>query len=133
MHRPARTTLYLRGMPVDVVREAKAAAARRGSTLASLVADMLASSLRNSHPEEPVADELAESMKWYAENREQLLNRFAGEYVAIARRSVMDHDRDFESLAKRVFARLGPRSVFMPKVQASPPRARVRSPRRSRP
>jgi heme exporter protein D len=37
-----QTTLYLRGLPRQLVREAKAAAARRGSTLAALVSDSLA-------------------------------------------------------------------------------------------
>src|SRR5207253_146106 len=39
------TTLYLRGMSTELVREAKAKAARRGGTLASVVSEALARSL----------------------------------------------------------------------------------------
>lgn len=129
-----RTTLYLRGMPTRLVREAKAAAARRGSTLAALVSDTLDRSLREDDAHgEPAGDELRESMRWYERNRRDLLSRYRGEYIAVVDRAVVDHDRDFEPLAARTFARLGGRTIFMPLVQEEEARARVRSPRRMRP
>ncbi|HSB60194.1 MAG TPA: DUF5678 domain-containing protein [Vicinamibacteria bacterium] len=128
-----RTTLYLRGVPTRLVREAKAAAARRGSTLAALVSESLDRALLEQDGRgEPAGDELRESMRWYEGNRRDLLSRYEGEYIAVLDRAVLDHDRDFETLAARVFARLGVRPVFMPHVQEGEARARVRSPRRMR-
>ncbi|MGH9382588.1 MAG: hypothetical protein ACRD2Z_18570 [Thermoanaerobaculia bacterium] len=125
------TTLYLRKVPARLVREAKARAARQGSTLTALVTDALASSLAvRGHDAEPADDELRESMAWYEANRERLLQRYRDEYLAIVDREVADHDRDFEALAMRVFDRLGVRPIFMPRVTEGPERARVRSPRR---
>jgi len=126
------TTLYLRGMPTRIVREAKAAAARRGDTLAALVSDTLARALdKGREPREPSDNELRNSMRWYEKNRSRLLQQHPGEYIAIVDRAVIDHDLDFEALATRVFARIGVRPVFMPRVQAGEARARIRSPRRA--
>src|SRR4051812_17333183 len=108
-----KTTLYLRGMPVNLVREAKAAAARRGSTLAAFVCDTLSRSLEREEPppgeppSEPITDPLEAAMAWYEENRARLLRRYGDEYVAIEDGAVIDHDRDFSALASRVFSALG--------------------------
>jgi Family of unknown function (DUF5678) len=129
-----RTTLYLRGVPTRVVREAKAVAARRGSTLAALVGETLDRSLQeHDWSGEAAGDDLRESMRWYERNRRDLLPRYRGEYIAVLNRQVVDHDKDFAVLAARIFARLGSRPVFMPRVQEQEARARVRSPRRVRP
>lgn len=125
-----RTTLYLRGVPTQIVREAKAAAARRGSTLAALVSDSLARSL-GAEAEAPNG-ELYESRQWYERHRGELLARYRGEYLAVIDREVVDHDRDFSALAARVFARHGTQPVFMPRVQERDEPARMRSPRRVR-
>lgn len=125
------TTLYLRKVPARLVREAKARAARQGCTLTALVTDAIASSLATHGGEaEPLEDELRDEMAWYETHREHLLERYRDEYVAIVEREVVDHDREFEALATRVFDRLGVRSIFMPRVTEGPERARVRSPRR---
>jgi hypothetical protein len=129
----ARSTLYLRGVPTHLVREAKAAAARRGSTLASLVSDSLAQSLREETPGRPPDDGMRENKLWYERNHRRLLARYRGQYVAVVDRAVVDHDRDFSALAARVFARHGGRPVFVPRVQEGESRARLRSPRRLRP
>jgi hypothetical protein len=129
----ARTTLYLRGVPTDLVREAKAAAARRGATLAALVSGSLARSLREDGPGDALNDGLYENRLWYERNRGRLLSRYRGEYVAVVDRTIVDHDRDFSALAERVFPRHGGRPVFMPLVQEGEALARVRSPRRGRP
>jgi uncharacterized protein DUF5678 len=126
------TTLYLRGMPIHLVREAKAAAARRGTTLAMLVADTLERGLRGSgESSAPVDDALTSDMDWYAAQRSVLASRYGGQYIAIVGRKVIDHDRDFGALATRTFERLGTRSVFMPLVETAERRLRVRSPRRA--
>lgn len=124
-----RTALFLRGMPTRLVREAKAAAARRGSTLAAVVCDALDRSLQEDPGGDGDASDLGEAMRWYEGNRSRLLSRYRGEYVAVLDQQVVDHDADFEPLAERVFSRWGVRSVFMPRVQEMEPRARLKSPR----
>jgi hypothetical protein len=124
-----RIAVYLRGMSTGLVREAKAAAARRGSTLAAFVSDAIERSFAETEPGAEGSVELGDAMRWYERNRPRLLSRYAGEYLAIVGRKVVDHDRDFESLAARVFERLGVRSVYMPRVQEGASRLRVRTPR----
>lgn len=125
------STLYLRNMPADLVREAKARAARQGSTLTALVSDALAKWL--SSPDGQVQqrdDDMRASMDWYERNRERLAERFQDEYIAIVDDAVIDHDQDFSSLATRVFEHVGVRNVFMPCVTRHNQPARIRSPRR---
>lgn len=127
------TTLYLRGMPADLVREAKARAARRGATLGTIVSEALARSLEDDGARTNELDrELRASERWYARQQPRLLKRYRGQYVAIHDRAVVDHDRDFAALAARVFARLGVRPVFMPRVVEREEAVRIRSPRLAR-
>ena len=132
----AKKPVYLRGIPSDVVREAKAVAARRGVTLAGFVADTLVRALRDSDadglPAQPSTDDLEEDMRWYSRNRERLVREYEGEYVAILDNRVLDHDADFEELAQRVFKREGVRNIFMPLVSSGERTLRVRSPRLQR-
>lgn len=67
-------------------------------------------------------------MRWFEANR-RLLRRYPDQYVAIHGGRVIDHDRDFDALARRVFARLGTRPVLMPKVTAEERVLAVPSPR----
>lgn len=127
-------TLYLRALPEGLVREAKATAARRGITLAALVAEALQKVIGSrvgtgDRRAGAGARGLAESVRWFEANRARLLRRYRDQYVAIDRNRVIDHDRDFDALAQRVFARLGPRPVFIPKVTAEERVVRVPSPR----
>jgi len=133
MARIERKALFLRGVPTELVREAKAAAARRGATLTTIVSEALARSLGVAGEAPDRDDELDRDMAWYRENLSTLLRRYRAEYVAIVDATVVDHGREFGALAARVFARFGSRNVYMPRVQATEPTARIRSPRRSRP
>ncbi|MDR5696524.1 MAG: DUF5678 domain-containing protein [Armatimonadota bacterium] len=120
-------TLYLRGMPESLVREAKVVAARRGITLAELVREALSAVVGEGTEAEDERG-LEDSARWYRANRGRLLRRYRDQYVAIDGRRVIDHDFDFDALARRVFARLGNRAVFMPKVTAAERVARLPSP-----
>jgi hypothetical protein len=121
--------VYLRGIPSDVIRDAKVAAARRGVTLAGFVAGTLARATREADAAEQEVDDLDQEVRWYERNRERVARAHPGEYVAIVGAKVIDHDRDFERLADRVFARIGVRNVFMPHVAVVEQVVRVRSPR----
>lgn len=127
---PQTGTLYLRGMPRDLVREVKAAAARRGITLTALVKEALASAigLDVSQPVEP-PDEFRRDWAWYQKHKPKLLRRYANEYVAILNRKVVDHGRDFSALARRVYGRYGVRSICMPKVLPGEEVVNIPSPR----
>jgi hypothetical protein len=125
------TTLYLRNVPAAAARAAKAEAARRGEPLGRVFADALAHHLGAAAPTATDTD-LASDREWLAANRARLAHRYAGEYIAIVDRAVVDHDREFEPLASRVFARYGVRSVLMPRVEREPAPARTRSPRARR-
>src|SRR5678815_6021779 len=103
--------LFLRNMPIDVIREAKAAAARRGETLTAIVAEALSRSLRVDRDTEDPADPLQKDMAWYRANRAKLMRTYPDEYIAIVDAAVIDHGCDFDGLATRVFGRLGNRSA----------------------
>ena len=128
--------VYLRGLPAQLVREAKALAAHRGVTLAALVIDALSRTVSEEeavHAQSPVTpSEMKRALRWFEGNREHLAPELGGQYIAIVDDAVLDHDADFDALAQRVFARVGARDVFMPFVPAAGARVeplRVRSPR----
>lgn len=123
-----RATLYLRGVPRNLVREAKALAARRGITLTALVVEALAREVepRAGPRAGGVPRELRADAAWYEAHRRELLRRYRGQYLAIREGKVIDHDRDFAALARRVFEHLGPHPVYMPKCV--PERRIVRAP-----
>ena len=130
---PEHKTLFLRNVPTQVVREAKAAAAREGKTLTAVVSEALARSLGvDGAPVDP-ADDLGRDIAWYQQHRPQLLRRYRGQYVAIVDGAVVDHGGDFNTLAARVFSRFGNRHIYMPKVQEGERVVRVASPRRVKP
>jgi hypothetical protein len=120
-------------MPSDVIREAKAAAARRGVPLSAVIAEAVSRSLVASDRTpvtEDCEDALARDMEWFAAQRVRLAKQYRGEYIAIVDQQVVDHAPEFEELAQRVFASHGNRAVYIPRATPEPPIARVRSPRR---
>lgn len=125
-------TLYLRGIPRTLVREAKSEAARRGMSLTAFAREALAKALRTrvARTEEPEGIEVIRpDLDWFEKNRKRLLRRYRNEYVAIVNRKVVDHNPDFGALAGRVFKRYGVRSIAMPKVTAGDRVVHVPSPR----
>jgi len=128
-------TLYLRGMPRHLVREAKAEAARRGMSLTAFAREALSRALgadrgRGRAPEGVGA--IRADLDWFARNRRRLVRRYRDEYVAIVNRRIVDHDADFDALARRVFATYGVRSIAMPKVTPAARVADIPTPRVAR-
>ena len=123
----SNTTLYLRGVPKDLVRALKARAARQGLTLTALAIAALARAAGT----ESQADlrPLESDMAWYESHRRQLARRFPGQFLAIVDGRVLDHDHDFSALAARVFAKVGVRPVFMPQCLDADQTVHLRSPR----
>jgi hypothetical protein len=124
-------TLYLRGVPRELVREAKAEAARRGMSLTAFAKEALARALgRAADGGMDETKPIRPDLDWFEANRKRLVRRYPDEYVAIVNRRVVDHDRDFGALAQRVFAKHGNRPIAMPKVTPEPRVVHLRSPRR---
>ena len=124
-------TLYLRGIPRQLTREAKAEAARRGMSLTAFTKEALATALRQRTARTNQSDgieAIRPDLKWFEANRQRLLQRYPNEYVAILNRKVVDHDREFAGLAQRVFAKYGVRSIAMPQVTAQERVVHLRSP-----
>ncbi len=124
-------TLYVRGVPEDVVREAKALAARRGMTLTALVIESLRQAV---DPSGPLAssDALTLDQAWYDTHAEELARQHPDEYLAIVDGEVVDSDTAFSPLAQRVQERFGPRPVLMPKCAPGGRDVELRSPRHVR-
>lgn len=110
-----------------MVREAKVAAAREGKTLGKWVSERLAEA--TGLADDAKADSLQADMAWLEENRTAVERSFGGRYAAIVNGKVIDHDERFDRLAQRVFEKLGPRSIYMPKLGRQ--EIRLRSPRRA--
>ena len=123
-------TLYLRGVPEALWREAKVLAAQRGTTLTSVVIDALQKEVGESALA-TVPAELRTDMEWYDANKKRLLRRHRGQYLAISDARVVDHDADFGALAQRVFEQLGRRPVFMPLCEDGEREVRLPSPSRA--
>lgn len=124
------TTLYLRGVPRRIVRQAKAAAASAGKTLGRWVSEQLEHATEGASGHNASADTLRADTAWFERNRHQLERKYSGEYIAIVEQRVVDHDTDFDPLARRMFEQYGVRPICMPKVGRG--LIRVRSPRKVR-
>ncbi len=126
-------TLYLRGVPRTLVREAKAEAARRGMSLTAFTKEALARALKRESARAHTPDGIGTirpDLDWFEANRTRLVRRYRNEYVAIVNRKVVDHDPDFSALARRVFAKYGVRSIAMPKVTPEERIVRIPTPLR---
>jgi len=78
-------------------------------------------------------DDYELAREFFRRNRSELARKYAGQYVALVASKVIDHDEDFNALARRVFESGGVRPVFMPKlgreertIKMPSPRVRVR-------
>lgn len=122
-------TLYLRGVPRQLVREAKAEAARRGMSLTAFAKEALAKALgTTAGDDEDEIQSIRPDLDWFEANRRRLAKRYRDEYIAIINRKVVDHDPDFGALAQRVFAKHGVRSIAMPKVTPEERVVNIRTP-----
>lgn len=68
-------------------------------------------------------------VQFYREHLDQFLSNYKGQYIALLNRQVVDSDRDFSQLAKRVYAKFGYRDIFMPKVSEREETVNILGPR----
>ncbi len=70
-----------------------------------------------------------EAERFFRGHGRELARQFSGQYVAIIGSQVIDHDPDFNALARRVYGQCGVRPIFMPRILASQRPIRMPSPR----
>ena len=56
------------------------------------------------------------SKEYYKENKNELLKKYKGKNIAIIGKEVVDSDKDFPELIKRVYKKYGYENIFMPYV-----------------
>ena len=78
-------------------------------------------------PEEKNVLELAQ--KFYEEHKEGLLGKYSGKYISIFDNKVVDSDKDFSRLAKRIYKKYGYQTIYMPFVEAKKKIFKIPSPR----
>ena len=71
---------------------------------------------------------LAQEQRAFQQQREKLLRRYAGEYVALQGGRVVAHGRDDETLAAQMFARVGDEPFYIAHVGEMPVIAEIPSP-----
>jgi hypothetical protein len=76
------------------------------------------------HSRNPLADEEAA----FRRQRVRLIKRLAGQYVAFYRRRLVDHDRNDEVLALRLFRKLGDVAFYIVRLEKTPRVCEVPSP-----
>ncbi|TAK08965.1 hypothetical protein EPO44_01880 [bacterium] len=72
---------------------------------------------------------LQEAKRYFQENKAQILEKYRGNFIAILDNSVVDHDKEFSELAKRVYDKFGYQMIYMPFVESEPSVLRIPSPR----
>jgi hypothetical protein len=63
-------------------------------------------------------DSLLSERRAFERQRVQLIRRYAGEYVALSGGRVVDHDKEDEALAARMFKKLGDAPFYITRVEA---------------
>lgn len=72
---------------------------------------------------------LSSAKKYYEQNREILLRKYIGKYIAILNNKVIGSDRDFSKLAQRVYKRFGYQTIYMPLVEKKEKIVKIPAPR----
>lgn len=74
-----------------------------------------------------------EARRYFQENKAQILEKYKGDFIAIIENAVVDHDKEFPALAKRVYEKFGYQTTYMPFVESEPRVLRIPSPRVGKP
>ncbi len=79
-----------------------------------------------------IGEEFQRGKMFFEENKEKIINEYEGKYIAIFGRKVVESDKDFSVLAKRVYKKFGYQPIYMPKVTKKEQIARIPSPRKKK-
>lgn len=83
---------------------------------------------QNKLSSERIEDPLASQVKAFRRQRMQLMKRFAGQYVALYGGRLVDHDKDDEALAARLYRKLGDAAFYIARLEDTPTVSEVPSP-----
>ena len=72
---------------------------------------------------------IEEAKRYFRENRAEILGKYRGMFVAVVENSIVDCDKDFSELAKRIYEKFGYQTIYMPFVESEPSVLRIPSPR----
>ena len=77
---------------------------------------------------QPVEDSLATECRAFGRQRAQLMRRYPGQFVALSGGRVVDHDKEDETLAARMFRKLGDAPFCIARLEDNPTVYEVPSP-----
>ena len=77
---------------------------------------------------QPVEDSLATERRAFERQRAQLMRRYPGQFVALSGGRVVDHDKEDETLAARMFRKLGDAPFYIARLEDNPTVYEVPSP-----
>ena len=72
---------------------------------------------------------LEREREMYERNKEHYLSNYEGKYIALLSGVVLDSDKDFSNLAKRVFEKNGYKPIYMPLVTREEKEYKIASPK----
>ena len=67
--------------------------------------------------------------KFYLDQKEKLLKKYNGKYIAILNNKVIGSNKDFSNLAQKVYAKYGYQTIYMPFVDVKGKVVKIPSPR----
>lgn len=67
--------------------------------------------------------------RYCEENKEALLKKYKGKYIAILNNKLIGSDKDFSKLAQRVYKKYGYQTIYMPFVNTEERVVKIPSPR----
>jgi len=80
--------------------------------------------LYNNSYQSPAGGEQGETFEadlaFFKANREQFLKDYLGKWIAVINQTVVDSDAEFDTLARRVYAKHGYKAILITKVEAEP-------------
>ena len=83
--------------------------------------------MRRTSPQ-PAEEDLAAERHAFERQRAQLMRRYPGQYVALSGGRVVDHDKQDEALAARMFRKFGDATFYIARLEQSPTIYEVPSP-----
>ncbi len=112
----------------DLAQDLEQLATRRQSQVEEIVATALRRYIRQAQEEK-----MKEEATTFCEMHAELVAQYDGEVVAIHEGQVVDHDKDFVALHRRIRQRFGRAAVLLRRVSSEPERVLAfRSPRLER-
>ena len=77
---------------------------------------------------QPMEDGLETERRAFQRQRAQLMRRYPGQFVALSGGRVVDHDKEDETLAARMFRKLGDAPFYIARLEDNPTVYEVPSP-----